>query len=61
MISVSAAGLVCWISGAFALGIVYGRWHLARALANRAWLDRQECRVEEEDTLEMAADGKEAV
>jgi hypothetical protein len=37
MVTVSVAGLVCWITGAFFLGIVYGRRQLARALANDSW------------------------
>ncbi len=41
MVAASVAGLACWTTGAFILGIVYRRWHRARVMANRKCFSRQ--------------------
>lgn len=42
MITVSVVGLVAWVTGAFVLGMAFGRWRQARALANRTPSEQQE-------------------
>ena len=55
LITVSVAGLVAWTTGAFVAGIAYGRWRLARALANRTWLEQQQSLLDVGATAEARA------